>query len=75
MNRLINSEYNLFDIDLKYISKCEYALDKSKNEIFSIFDSLNVEEYHYQSRDDTCTPMTCVEQMIEAIPKEFWSKT
>lgn len=45
-----------------------------KQEIFDFFDSLNNDLTHKNSKDDECTPMKCVEQMIDYIPEEFWNK-
>jgi len=37
-------------------------------------DKLNFQEYHFVNSNDICTPMGCVEEMINAIPKDFWKK-
>lgn len=35
-------------------------------------DKLNFQEYHFVNSNDICTPMGCVEEMINTIPKDFW---
>ena len=37
-------------------------------------DELNLQEYHFVNSNDICTPMGCVEEMVDAIPKKFWKK-
>ena len=34
-----------------------------------------MDERHYENRNDICTPMECVQEMVEAIPKTFWQRT
>ena len=36
--------------------------------------NLNTVLDHFTSRNDICTPMECVEEMIDAIPDEFWHR-
>ena len=38
------------------------------------FNALNLDERHYENRNDICTPMECVQEMAEAIPKAFWRR-
>jgi len=40
-------------------------------ELRQLFNKLNTEKYHFMNSNDVCTPMDCVEEMINAIPKEF----
>jgi len=35
-------------------------------------DKLNFEDYHFVNSNDICTPLGCVEEMVNTIPKEFW---
>lgn len=35
-------------------------------------DKLNFEQYHFVNSNDICTPMGCVEEMVNSIPNEFW---
>jgi len=37
-------------------------------------DKLNFQEYHFVNSNDICTPMGCVEEMINTIPQYFWKK-
>ncbi|ATI73941.1 class I SAM-dependent methyltransferase [Mesoplasma florum] len=41
---------------------------------FEIFNELNKDKNHFQSNDDICTPMECVEKMINYIPNNFWNE-
>jgi len=38
------------------------------------FDALNKDKSHFINSNDICTPMNCVEEMIDAIPNEFWER-
>ena len=38
------------------------------------FDALNRDESHFACRNDICTPMACVQEMVETIPKAFWRR-
>ena len=40
----------------------------------SRFDRLNTDETHHQNRNDICTPMGCVHEMVNSIPDWFWKK-
>jgi SAM-dependent methyltransferase len=46
----------------------EYA--KLKKEL----DSLNFDKSHFVNSNDICTPMNCVEDMVDAIPEELWKR-
>lgn len=37
-------------------------------------DKLNKDKSHFANSNDICTPMTCVEEMVDKIPKEFWNR-
>ena len=37
-------------------------------------DKLNFQNYHFVNSNDICTPMGCVEEMINIIPQDFWKK-
>ena len=37
-------------------------------------DDLNFQEYHFVNSNDICTPLGCVEEMVNSIPKNFWNK-
>lgn len=55
-------------------SKCESILDKSIEEGFVYLDNLNNDTSHMLSRDDICTPMKCVQKMIDYVPEELWKR-
>ena len=38
------------------------------------FEALNSDESHFCNRNDICTPMGCVREMVDAIPKSFWRR-
>jgi len=38
------------------------------------FDRLNLDESHYLNRNDICTPMGCVRDMVDSIPAAFWRR-
>ncbi|MGZ9763151.1 Eco57I restriction-modification methylase domain-containing protein [Mycoplasma sp. 5912] len=42
--------------------------------IKEFLNKLNEDQNHMKSRDDICTPMECVEKMINYIPNELWSR-
>ena len=65
---------NLFNFEIENKPKYDFILDKPKSETMKFYDLLNKEDYHYQSKDDTCTPMSCVEHMINLVPGEFWKR-
>lgn len=44
------------------------------NEIRQQLELLNKDPTHYNNSNDICTPMQCVEEMIDTIPQEFWSR-
>lgn len=52
----------------------EYIGNKSVEDIFSIYNALNMDTSHFNSRDDICTPMECVKTMIDYIPVDFWKQ-
>lgn len=43
-------------------------------DVFDYFDALNDDASHHESSNDICTPMGCVEEMVEALPDELWSR-
>lgn len=42
--------------------------------VFDYFNALNGKVSHHQSSNDICTPMGCVQEMVDAIPDELWSR-
>lgn len=53
------------------MKKTNHSLDN----LIEMLEELNSDSSHMQSRDDICTPMKCVETMIEYLPEELWSRT
>ena len=46
----------------------------SIEEIFSRFDALNNTISHFNNTNDICTPMGCVQEMVDSLPKSFWEQ-
>ena len=75
-----NQQISIFDslndksLNDNYISPYSYIGDKTINELFSFYNKLNNDTSHYTCRDDMCTPMECVELMVNYIPTEFWER-
>ncbi len=44
------------------------------NKIKLFFDKLNFDETHFVNSNDICTPLDCVKEMVDSIPKNFWKK-
>ncbi|MFA5382685.1 MAG: N-6 DNA methylase [Candidatus Micrarchaeia archaeon] len=42
------------------------------SEVKEYLDKLNLDESHFVNSNDICTPMGCVEDMINVIPPSFW---
>ncbi len=45
---------------------------KKYNDLKSFFDKLNFQKEHFVNSNDICTPMGCVEEMVNMIPEDFW---
>lgn len=43
-------------------------------EIRETLNILNDDKNHFVNSNDICTPMECVEEMVNAIPEEFWQR-
>lgn len=52
----------------------EYIANKAKDEIYRFYDNLNNDTFHFTSRDDICTPMACVDRMVDSVPDELWHR-
>lgn len=48
--------------------------NNSYEEVKTYLDKLNFDETHFVNSNDICTPLGCVEEMIDAIPSHFWKK-
>lgn len=58
-----------------YIAIHEFkTIQDSYNDLRLFFDELNEKEYHFENSNDICTPMGCVEEMVDTIPSSFWKK-
>lgn len=47
---------------------------KKFDKIKEYFDSLNLDKSHFVNSNDVCTPMDCVKEMVDSIPRSFWDK-
>lgn len=41
------------------------------DEIEKYFDALNTDESHFANRNDICTPIVCVKEMVDSVPDEL----
>ena len=58
------------------MSNKEFTTIKEEYEKLKEFlDKLNYEEYHFVNSNYICTPLGCVEEMVNTIPQQFWEKT
>lgn len=44
------------------------------DEIEKYFDALNTDESHFANRNDICTPIVCVKEMVDSVPDELWAR-
>ncbi len=44
------------------------------NKLKKVFNALNEDKSHFVNSNDICTPMECVEEMLDKVPKDFWAK-
>lgn len=51
-----------------------WAEDATLTDFEREFDRLNEDEAHYRNRNDICTPMGCVKEMVDSIPPSFWRR-
>lgn len=68
ISKLFRNHTSLFDSVEITPKKNAYGYRKE------ILDRLNFEQYHFVNSNDICTPMGCVEEMVDSIPQYFWSK-
>lgn len=57
-----------------YTSPYKSLDNKSIEDVFTFYNELNKSEYHKFTKDDVCTPMECVKEMVDYIPQEFWER-
>lgn len=50
------------------------TIKKENIDLFEFYDILNKDKSHMASKDDICTPMSCVKKMIDYLPDELWSR-
>ena len=55
-------------------SCCEDKTKASMEDIFLYFNDLNEDTSHKISNDDICTPMECVQKMVDYVPDELWKR-
>ena len=63
-----NLDITNYKSSLKYIGKLDLG------ETISFYEKLNIDDSHYNSNDDICTPMACVKKMIDYLPNELWER-
>jgi adenine-specific DNA-methyltransferase len=51
------------------------TINSGYNKLRDYLDKLNFDENHFVNSNDICTPMGCVEEMVNSIPQEFWERT
>jgi len=49
-------------------------IDCEFNKIKDYFNKLNQDKSHFINSNDICTPIDCVKEMVDSIPKNFWKK-
>jgi adenine-specific DNA-methyltransferase len=47
-------------------------INKKYEEVKKYFNKLNEDKSHFFNSNDICTPMECVEEMVDSIPSSFW---
>nr|WP_321431408.1 methyltransferase [uncultured Campylobacter sp.] len=67
--KYLNPDLALIKPSVSYDSRLD---DYSK--IKKYYDFINLDKTHLQSNDDICTPMDCVELMIDYLPNELWQR-
>lgn len=55
-------------LKIGYVGNLEYS------DICEFYNKLNSDKSHYESNDDICTPMECVQTMVNYIPEELWHR-
>lgn len=55
-------------------SCCPSLVDANKADTFAYYNALNTDPSHLLTTDDICTPMECVEQMLDYVPASFWER-
>ena len=45
-----------------------------KADVFAFFNGLNQDTDHFYSTNDICTPMECVQEMVDTVPEELWRR-
>lgn len=48
--------------------------NQSFAEINAYFNKLNLDKNHFVNSNDICTPLECVKEMVDSIPKTFWQR-
>jgi adenine-specific DNA-methyltransferase len=71
-----NKQLSLFEDNFNIVisKNVRKLITFDKKDIFDYFNKLNNDSSHFESKDDVCTPMECVETMLDYLPKEVWKK-
>ena len=52
----------------------QYVRDWGHDKVRAYFNKLNEDPSHFESNDDICTSMECVDTMVGYIPDELWNR-
>ena len=53
----------------------QYVRDWGHDEVRAYFNKLNEDPSHFESNDDICTSMECVDTMVGYLPDELWKRS
>ncbi len=56
------------------MSLIQVTRNTSFNKIKSFYDDFDSNKDHFINSNDICTPLDCVKEMVDKIPKEFWEQ-
>ena len=51
-----------------------HAVEQEFEDIAQYYDELDRDLSHFVNSNDICTPLRCVKEMVDTIPKDFWDK-
>ncbi len=67
-------DFEALDDKTSYTSPYNNKTTMDLESLFKFYDELNQDKSHFNSKDDECTPMSCVKHMIDYVPEEFWMR-
>ena len=74
MRQLLFAGIDTIITDNSLSSDCDSVLQETLEKTFEIYNNLNNNTSHFNSKDDICTPMELVKHMIDYIPQELWNR-